>query len=190
MDFKKIKPHGDPADNSSIFETGISRRSLLKAGFGAAGIIMAAPAITWSAPESSAAYPAQLTELLGLALQHEHGALVQYSNHAGLLHHWIDHGLAQTIQTIIADEVDHAVTLVHALKSSGSEPTMAVWPPQTADTPSKVISQDIAAEQGAVHLYTRILEFDMDDTLRKHIENIVESEKSHKKTFENMLNNI
>ncbi|RQD58487.1 MAG: ferritin-like domain-containing protein, partial [Desulfonatronovibrio sp. MSAO_Bac4] len=130
----KIKPHCNNPDNCSILETGISRRALLKAGVGAAGIIMSAPAIAWSGSDTSA-YPAQLVELLGLALQHEHGALVQYANHAGLLTHWIDQGFAQTIQAIIADEVDHAVTLVHALKSSGSEPTLAVWPPQTADTP-------------------------------------------------------
>ncbi|MCA1743277.1 MAG: ferritin-like domain-containing protein [Desulfonatronovibrio sp.] len=190
MTIKKIKPHYYIDNNRSILETGISRRALLKAGVGAAGIIMAAPAIAWSAPDSSAAYPAQLTELLGLALQHEHGALVQYANHAGLLTYWIDQGLARSIQAIIADEVDHAVTLVNTLKSSGSEPTMAVWPPQTANSPSKVISQDIAAEQGAVNLYTRILEFDMDEPLRKNIEHIVDSEKSHKLIFENMLNKV
>lgn len=186
----KTKPLRGTAGNCSILEPGISRRALLKAGAGVAGIIMAAPAIVWSAPGTSAAYPAQLTELLGVALQHEHGALVQYANHAGLLTHWVDQGLAQTIQAIIADEVDHAVTLVHTLKSSGSEPTLAVWPPQTADTPSQVLSQDIAAEQGAVNLYTRILGFDMDEPLRKNIEDIVESEKSHKQIFENLLNNL
>lgn len=184
------KSHFDIIGTYPVLDTGISRRSMLKAGIGAAGIILAAPALSWSAPDSSAAYPAQLTELLSLALQHEHGALVQYANHAGLLSHWIDQGLAKSVQAIISDEVDHAVTLVRALKSSGSEPSLAVWPPQTGDTPLRVISQDIAAEQGAVDLYTRILEFDMDDSLRKNIENIVNSEKSHKQIFENMLNSV
>ncbi|MFP4083836.1 MAG: ferritin-like domain-containing protein [Desulfonatronovibrio sp.] len=190
MALKKASPYCDMPDNCSIIDTGFSRRSLLKAGVGVAGIIMAAPAIAWSAPDTSTTYPAQLTEMLGLALQHEHGVLVQYANHAGLLTHWIDQELARTIQAVIADEVDHAVTLVHALKSSGAEPTLAVWPPQTADAPLQVISQDIAAEQGAVDLYTRILEFDMDEPLRKNIENIVASEKSHKQIFENMLNKV
>lgn len=189
MSFPK-KTHFEIPGPCQLLETGISRRSMLQAGIGAAGIILAAPALSWSAPDNSAAYPAQLTELLGLALQHEHGALVQYANHAGLLSHWIDQELALTIQSIISEEVDHAVRLVRALKSSGSEPSLAVWPPQTGDTPSEVISQDIAAEQGAVNLYTRILEFDMRESLRKNIENIVNSEKNHKQIFENMLNNV
>ncbi|WP_045212948.1 ferritin-like domain-containing protein [Desulfonatronovibrio magnus] len=167
----------------------ISRRTLLKSGACAAGLLLTGAKIVWAAsPESK--YSRELTELLNLALQHEHGAFVQYANHAGLLSYWLDSNHATAIKAIIADEVEHAVILSNALKKSGAEPTLAVWPPQTGDTPSRVLIQDIAAEQGAVNLYSRILDFDMDDDLRNNLENIVRSEQSHKEIFEGMLKEI
>ncbi|MFW5730740.1 MAG: ferritin-like domain-containing protein [Desulfonatronovibrionaceae bacterium] len=167
----------------------ISRRNLIKSAALASGMLAAWPGVSWAASAESA-YSQELTELLNLALKHEYGAVVQYSNHAGLLCHWVNQDPARTIQAVIADEVDHAVTLTRFLIQSGAKPTLAVWPPQTGDSPARVINQDIAAEQSAISLYSRILELDLDPELGRVIETIIEAEQSHKKIFQELAQEI
>jgi rubrerythrin len=76
-------------------------------------------------------------ELLDLALQHEFGAVVQYINHAGVITALnSDPGdtITKTFEKIICEEVRHSIHLSDILKKNDIEPTVAVWPPQTAAT--------------------------------------------------------
>lgn len=129
----------------------------------------------------------QKFELIDLALQHEFGAVVQYGNHAGVIAHLHKNSetdtFTKTIQQIITDEVHHSIQLTQIMKEEGEEPTIAVWPPQTAETTQDMIAQDIAAESGAVKLYQQILSQDFDDRVKRIIETIMQTEELHHHIF-------
>ncbi len=173
-----------------------NRRRLLQAGISAAGLILAAPALHWSRGEAhaqargTASGLSKVEELMVLALQHENGAMVQYANHAGLLSHWVNPSFARTMKEVIADEVGHAVALANALIAKGATPTLAVWPPRSGDTPRQLVLLDIAAEQGAVDLYSEILEHDLEPVLRSAILAIREAEILHRNLFNDLLEKV
>ena len=129
-------------------------------------------------------------ELLDLALQHEFGAVVQYCNHAGVLGaigQDVDGSTRNTIEQIIGQEVHHAVLLTEILKKYDVEPTVAVWPPQTAVTAEMMIEKNIATENGAIRLYEQLLTFGFDDQTKKTIELLLRSEETHLSIFRDML---
>ncbi|TVR00735.1 MAG: ferritin-like domain-containing protein [Desulfovibrionales bacterium] len=179
-----------------------NRRRLLQVGIGIGGMLLAGPASLLFRSEAAGRTRAvqaevatisgrgSLEELMALALQHEHGAMIQYANHAGLLSHWINPIFATSIQDIIADEVEHTVTLVNALAVRGLTPTLAVWPPRSGDQARELILMDIAAEQGAVELYTQMLEHDLDPTLRTAITSIRDAEILHRNIFNDLLEKV
>jgi rubrerythrin len=135
-------------------------------------------------------FPDPKFELLDLALQHEFGAVVQYSNHAGVIKALnSDPGgtIAKTLEEIIFQEVRHSIHLSDILKKNGIEPTVAVWPPQTAAKPEEMVQQDLAAESGAIALYQQILEQDFDNPTKRIIEKLLRSEKAHHHYFTKLL---
>jgi rubrerythrin len=132
-------------------------------------------------------------EMLDLALQHEYGAVVQYGNHAGVikaLNSDPDSVIAKTLEEIICHEVRHSIHLSDILKKSGIEPTVAVWPPQTAPTLEKMVQQDLAAESGAIALYQQILEQDFDDPTKRIIEKLLFNEEGHHHYFSKLLSEL
>jgi rubrerythrin len=132
-------------------------------------------------------------ELLDLALQHEFGAVVQYSNHAGVitaLNSDPDGTIAKTFEEIIIEEVHHSIQLSDILKQNGIEPTVAVWPPQTAATPVEMVQKDLAAERGAITLYQQILEQDFDDPTKHIIEKLFSAEKKHHHYISGLLSGL
>jgi rubrerythrin len=138
-------------------------------------------------------FPDPKFELLDLALQHEFGAIVQYGNHAGLITALkSDPGgtVAKTFEEIICQEVHHSIQLSRILKKNEIEPTVAVWPPQTAATPVEMVKKDLAAESGAVELYQQILEKDFDDPIKMIVEKLLVSEKSHHHYFSKLLSEL
>jgi rubrerythrin len=138
-------------------------------------------------------FPDPKFELLDLALQHEFGAIVQYANHAGVItaSESDSHGaLANTFQEIICSEVHHSIQLSNILKKNGIEPTVAVWPPQTAATPVEMVQKDLAAERGAIDLYRQILEKDFDDPTKRIVEKLLFSEKTHHHYFSKLLSEL
>lgn len=199
---EQIFPHSD-ANNSestpchSTITRG-NRRWLLQTGVGAAGLLLASPAMFWSRAaqgqgaqlRAANAGLSEAEELMVLALQHEHGAMVQYANHAGLLSHWVNPAFAATIQEIITDEVGHAVVLVNALIAAGVNPTLAVWPPRSASTARELVLLDVAAEQGAVEIYSQLLEYDLDPELRSRIAAIRDAEVLHRNIFNDLVEQV
>ncbi|MGD9007000.1 MAG: ferritin-like domain-containing protein [Desulfobacteraceae bacterium] len=172
----------------------VSRRALLSMGVG----LLTLPAVAQicgcrgdgqSEPEKRI-FSDPKFELLDLALQHEYGAIVQYSNHAGVITALSsDPGgtIAKTFKEIICQEVRHSIHLSDILKKNGVEPTVAVWPPQTAATPVQMVKQDLAAESGAVALYQQILDQDFDAPTKRIIEKLLFSEKAHHHYFSKLL---
>lgn len=175
----------------------VSRRAILSMGVG----LLTLPAVAQiygcrdndrSEPEKKI-FPDPKFELLDLALQHEFGAIVQYSNHAGVITAVnCDPGgtLAKTFEKIICHEVYHSIHLSDILKKNGIEPTVAVWPPQTAATPMEMVEKDLAAESGAIALYQQILEKDFDDPTKRIIEKLLFSEKAHHHYFSKLLSEL
>jgi rubrerythrin len=138
-------------------------------------------------------FPDKKIELLDMALQHEFGAVVQYGNHAGIiaaLKRDPDGSIGTDIRKIICQEVEHAILLTDILKKNNVEPTVAVWPPQTAVTAGEMIKKDIDAEIGAIKLYQQILTLDFDDQVKTIIDNIIHSEEAHHHLFTEILHDI
>ncbi len=135
-------------------------------------------------------FPDPKFELLDLALQHEFGAVVQYGNHAGViaaLKRDPGGSIRAVVKGIIGEEVNHAILLTNILKKHNIDPTVAVWPPQTAVTAGEMIQKDIAAESNAIKLYQQILTLDFDDQTKRIIEAIMLSEGAHHQMFTEIL---
>lgn len=132
-------------------------------------------------------------ELLDLALQHEFGAIVQYSNHTGVISALNSNPtgtIATTLEEIICNEVHHSIHLSNILKKNGIDPTVAVWPPQTAVTPVEMVQKDLAAENGAIALYHQILEQDFEDPTKRIIEKFLLAEIAHHRYFSKLLSEL
>jgi rubrerythrin len=175
----------------------VNRRAFLSTGVG----LLTLPAVVQisgcrgngqSEPEKKI-FPDPKFELLDLALQHEFGAIVQYANHAGVMTA-LDRNSGDThidtFQEIICAEAHHSIHLSNILKKNGVEPTVAVWPPQTAATPMEMVQNDLAAESGAIDLYQQILEKDFDDPTKRIIEKLLFSEKTHHHYFSKLLSEL
>lgn len=174
----------------------LSRRILLKTGLtlGALELFLPAKLLAVAREDTEQdnykhkkSKDSEFHNMFNLALKHEHGAIVQYANHAGLMSAKLGGAHTETIQSIINDEVRHSIILVRELKKVGLNPTLAVWPPKTAINAPEMLSQDIAAEQGAVDLYGRILSLGLNKNLAAKIEAMQKAEKEHKDLFSNIL---
>ncbi len=180
-------------DATRLVQQALSRRSLLRGAAGAFGLFLAAPGLSWAdqgQQQNGQGSLSQVQELLTVALQHEHGAFVQYANHAGIMSLSLEQDVSSLYQEIIADEVGHAISLVRALQASGAEPTLAVWPARSHQDPAELLFQDVAAEENAVELYQKILELDLDSGLQNEIHLILEQEVDHLKVFSDMLESL
>jgi rubrerythrin len=175
----------------------ISRRAFLSMGVG----LITLPAVAQifgcrgngqSEPETKIFLEPKF-ELLDLALQHEFGAIVQYGNHAGVitaLQSDPDGSIARTFREIIANEVHHSIHLSDILKKNNIEPTVAVWPPQTAATALEMVQKDLSAECGAIALYQQILENDFDDPAKRVIEKLLVAEQTHHHYFSKLIDEL
>mgnify|MGYP006423711505 CR=1 FL=1 len=165
-----------------------TRRRLVQVGLSVFGWALVRPGLGWAQTKAAQGQSKQtltgLQQKFALALQHEHGAMVQYTNHAGKLaaKQFKEH--AGTIQAIVGEEQAHAQCLVQLLYESGAEPTVAVWPPQTAAAVPEMMRQDIAAEKGAISLYEEILnQENMSANMRRSVEWMLEQEIQHENMF-------
>jgi bacterioferritin (cytochrome b1) len=178
-----------------------NRRDFVQAGLYATGLISFTPELGWpmkiannaktkDRAASSSPNLSDWEEKIVLALQHEHGAIVQYINHSGKLKASGLTEQSQKFQSIIHDEVAHAQTLVHILAARGVEPTLAVWPPNTDNDTKTMLKQDVAAEQGAIALYQEILKNDLDADTYKKIHVMLKQEIAHKKLLDALLRTV
>ena len=176
-----------------------NRRHVIHAGLYAAGLITFAPIPSWSQPKPEASSThnsdpkhnlSKAQEKIVIALQHEHGAIIQYINHCGKLNAGNLKSSAEKMQSIIDDEVAHAQALVHILSQTGIEPTLAVWPPKTDAEPATMLQQDIAAEQGAISLYQEILTEKWPEPINRKLQWMLEQELQHKDIFQNIIDTL
>lgn len=143
-----------------------------------------------TAPPKKKIFTDPKLELLDLALQHEYGAIVQYSNHAGII--FADTGGKDTtimdrIEQIIADEVHHAILISNILVKNKATPTISIWPPQTAPDPLVMLQKDVMAEEGAIDLYEQISTLDLSDYERETVDTISNTEIMHRDVFSDLM---
>ncbi len=176
-----------------------SRRLLVKAGltWGALNLFLPKSLFASNNRESEKGISnnrdedsSKLYKMMNLALKHEYGAIVQYTNHAGLISAMLGDKYFRTMQSIIQDEVRHAYVLTRELKRLEENATLAVWPPKSSEDPQDMISQDIAAEEGAVELYAQIMSMDAEERLMEKISPMQAAEKEHREIFSNILEEI
>jgi rubrerythrin len=195
--YKKFSDPGLIQGKSPNQNFNLSRRLLLRVGLAFGALQLFLPNKLLLAKQSAGEITGksiregtEVHNLLNLALKHEHGAIVQYANHAGLISANLGGKYTQTIQSIINDEVGHAITLARELKKAGLNPTLAVWPPKTGTNASQLLAQDVAAEKGAVDLYGQILSLKLSNDLTASIEAIQQAEMVHRETFSTILTEI
>jgi len=132
-------------------------------------------------------------ELLDLALQHEYGAIVQYSNHAGIistLESDRNSSVKDRVEQIIVDEIHHAILISNILTRNDVRPTISVWPPQTAKKPVDMLQKDIMAEKGAIKLYEQIGTLNLNDYEKEVIDTIVSAELGHHDIFSELIEEL
>ena len=122
---------------------------------------------------------------LNLAIEHEYGAIVQYSHHAGITK---NKKFKHIIHHIISQEVSHAISMAEIVKRLGYKPTLNIWPPQDAKNFKEILKEDILVEKNAIELYESILKLkELNKNDKKIIEKIIKHEENHLKIFKNFI---
>jgi bacterioferritin len=164
----------------------LKRRKILKFLLGSlAGAVVVKP--VKSEASLSLNSESEFVSLCNVAISHEYGAIVQYINHAGLIN---DKGVESLLLSNMGDEVIHARELTRLLVKEGAQPTVAVWPPQTAKELKELIREDIQGETSAIELYQKILDLPESKKYRDLISSFLKREELHRERLKRLLNAI
>ena len=145
-----------------------------------------------SSPSTKTSSSNPKIELFNLALQHEYGSVVQYTNHVAILsdnkgkYHLNDQALS-TFHRIIFEEIKHAIQVSILVRQLGGIPSIAVWPPQSANELSKLLHLDLAAEKSAIELYERLLALQLNPKHQGIIGRIQNKEATHRQFFATLI---
>ena len=127
------------------------------------------------------------TSLCNIAIAHEYGAIVQYINHSGLI---TDKRIKGILEKNMQDEIIHARRLTEILVKEGATPTISLWPPQTGKTVEQLINEDIAGENAAIRLYSRILDLPESKKYRDDIYSFLKREGTHRSRLVGIMNEL
>ena len=115
--------------------------------------------------------------MCNLAISHEYGAIVQYTNHSGLI---ANKKITDVLKRNLQDEIFHARKITEILVKEGATPTVAMWPPQTGKSVRTLLEEDINGEIAAIKLYQKILDLPESKKYRDHFSSFLEREKLHR----------
>jgi bacterioferritin len=139
-------------------------------------------------PAKSLAIPAcgsVFVDLCNLAISHEYGAIVQYTNHSGLI---ANKKVTDVLEKNLQDEIFHARKITEILVKEGATPTVAMWPPQTGRSIRNLLEKDIDGENAAIKLYQKILDLPESKKYRNYFSSFLEREKLHRSRLMELLN--
>jgi bacterioferritin len=139
------------------------------------------PAKSLATPDCSSIF----VDLCNLAISHEYGAIVQYTNHSGLI---ANKKITAVLVKNMQDEIFHARRITEILVKEGATPTVAMWPPQTGKSIKILLEEDINGEIAAIKLYQKILDLSESKKYRDDFLSFLEREKLHRSRLVELLN--
>ena len=135
----------------------------------------------------------ELLEMLNMAIAREMQVAVQY-----MLQHvqWggvKGYATKDAFKTIAIEEMKHAEKIAERLYYLGGTPTTKPTPILVGDNLKARIEQDIKDEQGAIELYTKIIELarkEGDEVTNLMFRHILEDEEDHHDTFTTLYEEV
>jgi len=123
----------------------------------------------------------QIVALLNKDLEGEHGAIIQYLNHA----YGIGEGeLACEIEAIAREEMRHLDWLAETIVGLGGEPSLTRGKTVlTGKAPPAWMENDVIAEEEAIALYKAHIKAIDDPKVKRLLQRILSDEESHRADF-------
>ena len=132
----------------------------------------------------------KLIELLNRDLGLEYTALVQYTQHQGVLKGAMYQNIQKELITHAQEELAHATTLAAQIDYLGGFPTVEMPTPRTSKDNIKMLQQDLDGENDAIARYvTRIKQAEELNLyhLAQQLRNILAVEQEHAMDLEQAL---
>lgn len=132
----------------------------------------------------------QLIELLNKDLALEYTAMIQYTQHQGVLKGAMYQSIQKELIIHAQEELQHATILASQIDYLGGVPTVEVPPPRTSDDSVTMLQQDLEGENDAIARYiTRIAQAEELNLyhLAQQLRNILAVEQEHAMDLEQAL---
>jgi bacterioferritin len=132
----------------------------------------------------------QLIDLLNRDLGLEYTAIVQYTQHQGVLKGAMYQSIQKELIIHAQEELQHATILAAQIDYLGGVPTVAMPPAKTARDSIKMLTQDLEGENDAIARYsTRIRQAEELDLyhLAQQLRTILAMEQEHAMDLEQAL---
>jgi bacterioferritin len=127
----------------------------------------------------------KIIELLNLDLQDEHGAIIQYLQHAYAMG---EGEMACEIEAIARDEMRHLDWLAETIVGLGGKPSLKRGTQiLTGKTIPAMMQNNVDLEEGAIRNYTRHIKMIGDPAIKRLLKRILSDEKSHHGDFEHFV---
>ncbi|MHB0856450.1 MAG: ferritin-like domain-containing protein [Anaerolineae bacterium] len=137
------------------------------------------------APEG--APPARLAQMLNQGVRHEYTVTLQYLYHSFKAE---DKELAEEMQNIAINEMQHMGWLAEELVGLGVDPDMTHTELVLTDDPEEMLKADIAAEQEVTRTYNEQLPEIQDDGIKALVTRIRDHELFHDAQFKELLEEV
>jgi bacterioferritin len=127
----------------------------------------------------------KIIELLNRDLQDEHGAVIQYLNHAYAMG---EGEMACEVEAIAREEMRHFDWLAEAIVSLGGQPSLKRGTMNMAGkTVPAWMGDDVKLEEGAITQYKEHIKMIDDPAVRRVLKRILADEESHHGQFEHFV---
>jgi bacterioferritin len=100
----------------------------------------------------------ELIKLLNLDLSKEYTAIVQYTQHTGVLTGAAHGDIKKELMVHATEELQHALTLADQIDYLGGVPTVDVVPAKTSQDNIVMLEQDLEGENDAIARYIQRIE--------------------------------
>jgi len=135
----------------------------------------------------------ELLDMLNMAIAREIQVAVQYMWQHVQWGGVKGYATKDAFKTIAIEEMKHAETIAERLYYLGGTPTTKPTPIVVGDNLKARIEQDIKDEQGAIELYTKIIELarkEGDEVTNLMFRHILEDEEGHHDTFTTLYEEV
>ena len=132
----------------------------------------------------------QLMGLLNKDLALEYTAIVQYTQHSGVLTGAEYGDITKEIKIHASEELQHALILTEQIDRLGGIPTVEVPPARVSQDNKKMLQQDLEGEEDAIARYTqRIVQTEelREFALAQQLRQILAVEQEHAMDLRNVL---
>jgi len=123
----------------------------------------------------------KIIELLNLDVQDEHGAIIQYLNHAYAMG---EGEMSCEIESFARDEMRHLDWLAETIVALGGKPSLKRGTQNMAGkTVPEWMANDVGLEDGAIAQYKKHIKLIDDPTIKRLLKRILADEQAHRPKF-------